>query len=355
LLGWAVGGTVFGRLGDLLGRSRTMSLTILVYAAFTGLSALAQSWQQVLAFRFLCGMGIGGEWAAGAALVSETWPRHWRPWVSAVLMSAYEIGMLVAATAGVLLAESPRMAFVIGALPALAVWWIRRSIPEPAEWRAARSAAAGAEPGIADLFRGDVRRTTILTTLLCSVALTIAWAFLYFMPQHLRTLPEIHALSDAGRTRYVNHVFFATTLAALAGNFAAALLVRRFRYRGAIALMFLGGMLGMIATYAAPHGHPGIVIWLSLTNFFVLGLYGLFPLYIPPLFPTLLRTTGAGFCYNVGRVVAASGLLIFGLLTPLHDYGRALFFVAFLHVPVILLALRMPEPREDEGRVLIYE
>src|SRR6266404_1146741 len=163
LVGWALGGGFFGRIGDRLGRSRTLSLTILTYALFTGLSYFAQSWQQLLVFRFMAALGIGGEWAVGASLLSETWPRSWRPWIAAVLQSAVNVGVLIAATAGLLLSENKdQTIFLVGIIPAFLVLWIRRAVPEPEEWHAARTQSAQAAPGFLELFRGPVRRTTIL-------------------------------------------------------------------------------------------------------------------------------------------------------------------------------------------------
>ena len=106
LLGWAVGGGFFGRLGDRLGRARALMLTILTYALFTGLSSLAQTWWHLLIFRFLAALGIGGEWAVGAALLSETWPRRWRPWIAAVLQTAVNVGIVLAMAAVWLLSSS---------------------------------------------------------------------------------------------------------------------------------------------------------------------------------------------------------------------------------------------------------
>ena len=138
LLGWALGGGFFGRLGDRLGRSRALSLTILTYALFTGLSSVAQTWWHLLIFRFLAALGIGGEWAIGASLLSETWPRRWRPWLAAVLQSAVNVGILLASVAAFLMAgANPRLVFLVGVLPAWLVFWIRREVPEPVEWTAA--------------------------------------------------------------------------------------------------------------------------------------------------------------------------------------------------------------------------
>ena len=139
LIGWALGGGFFGLVGDRLGRSRTLMLTILTYAAFTGLSYFAQEWWHLLIFRFLAALGIGGEWAVGASLLSETWPRNWRPWLAAVLQTAVNLGVMLAALASYLLAELPvRTVFLVGLLPAVLVLWIRRAVPETAEWHRAR-------------------------------------------------------------------------------------------------------------------------------------------------------------------------------------------------------------------------
>ena len=147
LVGWALGGGFFGRIGDRLGRTRALMLTILTYALFTGVSFFAQSWWQLLICRFLAALGIGGEWAVGASLLSETWPRRWRPWIAAVLQSAVNLGVLLAMVAGMLVSViaassetyAYRSVFLVGILPALLVLWIRRAVPEPEEWHAAKA------------------------------------------------------------------------------------------------------------------------------------------------------------------------------------------------------------------------
>src|SRR5439155_6098643 len=117
LVGWALGGGLFGRIGDRLGRSRALMLTILTYALFTGLSFFAQTWWQLFIFRFLAALGIGGEWAVGAALLAETWPRAWRPWMAAVLQTGVNLGVALAGLAVMLLAAyPPRTVFLVGVL-----------------------------------------------------------------------------------------------------------------------------------------------------------------------------------------------------------------------------------------------
>src|SRR5689334_6074986 len=137
LIGWALGGGFFGRVGDLLGRSRALSLTILTYAVFTGLSFFAQTWWQLMIFRFVAALGIGGEWAVGSSLLSETWPKRWRPWIAAVLQTGVNLGVLLACLANWSLKglpSWPRCVFLTGIIPALMVFWIRKSVPEPEEW-----------------------------------------------------------------------------------------------------------------------------------------------------------------------------------------------------------------------------
>ena len=190
LVGWALGGAFFGRLGDRIGRSRALSLTILTYALCTGLCATAQTWSQLMLFRFLAALGIGGEWAVGAALLAETWPVDWRPWLSAVLQSAVNLGILIAAGLVTLLSFLPhppseRWVFLIGVAPALMVFWIRAQVPESDAWKRAELATT-VRPGIRDLFRGDVAPITLNTSVVCALGLSGWWLFQFWHPQHLR-------------------------------------------------------------------------------------------------------------------------------------------------------------------------
>jgi MFS family permease len=354
LLGWALGGGLFGRLGDRLGRSRALSLTILTYALFTGLSAVAQTWWHLLIFRFLAALGIGGEWAIGASLLSETWPRRWRPWLAAVLQSAVNVGILLASVAAFLMAGvNPRLVFLVGVLPAWLVFWIRREVPEPAEWTRAAASAGTRAPSIADLFRPGLRKTSILIILICSTSLTAHWAFVFWSMLHLGSLPDLASWSGEERRRLVSLALLLVMVASIVGNFVAAYVARRLGDRRTIALMSLGYFAAMVATYGVPRGHASLMVLLPVISIFS-GLFALFTMYLPPLFPTLLRTTGAGFCYNIGRVASAVGTVAFGVLSTVHDYRTALIAAGCLFVPAGLLALALPElddpdaPRRDD-------
>ncbi len=343
LVGWALGGGLFGRIGDRLGRARALNLTILTYACFTGLSFLAETWWQLLLCRFLAALGIGGEWAVGAALVSETWPRRWRPWIAAGLQSAVNIGVMFAMVAGYILAPLPsRAVFLVGILPALLVLWIRRAVPETEEWLQAKSRVTSRPPGIVDLFHGEVARTTVLVILVCGLSLSGHWAFLYWFPQHLWNHHDLATWSDGDRQRLASVVMILVMVGSIVGNFLAGLIARLVGYRRALFWMFSFYFIVMSGTYAAPHGRLVLIGGLGLLGI-AQGAFALFTMYLPPLFPTLLRTTGAGFCYNIGRIAAALGTVFFGLFSRVGDHRLALLYASILFVPAGVIALFLPE------------
>jgi MFS family permease len=346
LAGWALGGAFFGRVGDLVGRSRALSLTILTYAMFTGLSVFAQTWWELLIFRFVAALGIGGEWAVGASLLSETWPSRWRPWLAAILQTAVNIGVLIACLAAYLLANhSPRYVFLVGIAPALIVFWIRRSVPETSEWTEARlhpNPGQAANPGIADLLHGPIRRTTILTIIVCAASLTAWWAFMFWSPQQITHVADVAAWSESARKRLASEYFFLIIGVSILGNFFGGWLAKRIGYRRAIAAMFVGFFIAMFGTYIIPRDHYSLLLWTPWVGFFS-GVFGLFTMYLPPLFPTLLRTTGAGFSYNIGRLAAAAGTVIFGMFAHVEDFRTALLIDSLLFIPAMLVALMLPE------------
>ncbi|HEY4300596.1 MAG TPA: MFS transporter [Candidatus Didemnitutus sp.] len=347
LIGWAVGGAFFGRLGDLLGRSRALALTILTYALCTGLCAFAQTWWQLMIFRFIAALGIGGEWAVGASLLAETWPPAWRPWLAAILQSGVNLGILFAASAVWLLTHLPhppelRYVFLLGVVPALLVWWIRRKVAEPEDWRRAESGAV-AKPGLAELFRGSLAPVTWITTLACSLSLSAWWLFVFWHPQHLRRVLAAEGVPAGEITPRISAAFFVMIAVSIAGNYFAGWLAHRLGNRRAIVLMFWGLFASMALAFAVPRGFASLAwFWIPLTGFFS-GVFGLFTMYLPPLFPVLLRTTGAGFCYNVGRAAAAVASVVFGWLAPVGDFRVALLASSALALAAAVSARWLPE------------
>ncbi len=356
LIGWALGGGFFGLVGDRIGRSRALMLTIMTYAVFTGLSFFATEWWHLMIFRFLAALGIGGEWAVGASLLSETWPKKWRAWMAAVLQSGVNIGILLATgvIAGVALITShlgathtERYVFLAGILPALLTLWIRRNVPEPEEWHAAKKQTRGNEPGVIDLFRGAVKRTTWLVLITCALTLTAHWAMMFWYGVHLRNHPEVIDLPDADKSVLASKAMFILMAASIGGNFFAAWLARLIGYPKAIATLCLAYAAALSITYGTERPLSQI-LWLLILIGGCQGVFALFTMYLPPLFPTLLRTTGAGFCYNFGRIVAAGGTVFFGLFTKVGDYRTAIFYAGLLFIPAVFIALGLPNIRDDQ-------
>jgi RNA polymerase sigma factor (sigma-70 family) len=351
LFGWALGGGFFGRIGDRLGRSRALMLTIFTYALFTGLAFFAQTWWQLLVFRFLAALGIGGEWAVGASLLAETWPRRWRPWLAAVLQTGVNLGVMLAALATFLLAAlsifldvdlSKRYVFLVGVLPAFLVLWIRRAVPEPDEWQGAKHRASHGEPGFRELFQGPVRRTTLLTLLVCALALTGHWAFLFWYLQQLRNLPELSTWTEPDKDQLVSIAVWLHVLTSIAGNFLAGGLAHWLGYRRAVASICVAYFLSLLATYGVPRDLDSLWCGIAVIGL-CQGVFALFTMYLPPLFPTLLRTTGAGFCYNIGRIAAGLGTVFFGLFSQVGDYRLAIVYAGFLFLPAAGAACLLPE------------
>jgi MFS family permease len=293
-------------------------------------------------------LGIGGEWAVGASLLSETWPRRWRPWMAAVLQTGVNLGIMLASLAYFLLAGFPsRTVFLVGVLPAFLVLWIRRAVPEPEEWQGAREQSGPAAPGFLELFRGPVRRTTLLTLTVCGLGLTAHWAFGFWYLQHLRNLPELSDWPDVETNQLVSTASLLYMLACIAGNFLAAVVARWLNYRRAIAGLYLVYFLSVMATYHAPLDYKHLFygfIAIGLSQ----GVFALFTMYLPPLFPTLLRTTGAGFCYNFGRVAAGLGTVFFGLFSKVGDSRLAIFYAGFLFLPAAVVSWMLPEIPDEE-------
>lgn len=352
LVGWALGGAFFGVVGDRLGRSRALMLTILTYALFTGLSFFAQTWWQLMACRFLAALGIGGEWAVGASLLSETWPARWRPWMAAILQSAVNIGVLLATVAGWVMAGLPhRYIFLVGILPAFLVLWIRRAVPEPEEWaRASRAEQAR----ISDLFGPSLRRTTLVTLLVCGLSLSGHWAFTFWSLQQIGTLAkgEILQAGPAGaeianaEVQRLKSLAFALLMgSSIAGNFMAGGLARIIGYRRAILGICVFYATSLFLAYGTPRSSVEMTWWLVPMGL-AQGMFGLFTMYLPPLFPTLLRTTGAGFCYNFGRLAAAAGTVLL-IYLPVGDMREALFWAGVPLVGAAAVGCFLPDLNHD--------
>ena len=195
---------------------------------------------------------------------------------------------------------------------------------------------------MAELFKGDVLRITILTIVVCATSLTAWWAFIFWNQQHIRNLPSVAGWTNEARERLVSAAFFVVIAVSIAGNFFAAWLADKMGFRRAISLMFFCFFIAMFGSYYVPRDHVSLMYWIPWVGFFS-GVFALFTMYLPPLFPTLLRTTGSGLCYNIGRIAAGVGTVVFGLYAPVGDFRVALLCNGFLLLPAMRRVLFMPE------------
>jgi MFS family permease len=348
LIGWAVGGVLFGVLADRLGRTRTLVYTILIYAVFTGLAALSHTWWQLAAYRFLTALGIGGEWAAGAALVAEVWPEASRTRAAGILQSAWAAGFLLGAVLNLLMRDlSWRWMFLVGVAPAVVALLVRLWVREPERWVHARAEAArGESQSIAELFSPALRRGTWVGSALAFVAVFGLWGATNWTPTLVRALPDVQKLGASAQTTVVSYATMILNAGALVGYLSFGPLADRLGRRAVFGMMCVGSLVMLPVTFLTPASYAHVLLLLPILGFFNNGIFSGFPIYLPELYPTRLRATGAGFCFNVGRVLASAGPFVTGVLvTALGTFGRAASAVALIYLLGLLVLPFAPETR----------
>lgn len=363
LIGWALGGVFFGVAADYIGRTKTMILTILIYSIFTGMAALSETWWQLMLYRFVTALGIGGEWAAGASLVAEIWPESKRAKAAGVLQSAWAAGFFLAALANLFFGTYGwRIMFLIGILPALVTLLVRFMVKEPERWlqvsedrkRALQkpSSAQRSEEeqellafSLKRLFRRDLLRRTLVGSTLAFVAVFGLWGATNWTPTLVRQLAASQNLDPAAVNRYVSYAVMSLNAGALLGYLAFGPISDRIGRRPAFFLMCLGSFVMLPVTFFTPKDYT-VVLWLlPILGFFNNGIFSGFPIYLPELYPTSIRATGVGFCFNVGRVLASSGPFVKGYLGTLFEPGKAVSFIGIVYLLGIATLLFAPETK----------
>jgi MFS family permease len=374
LVGWGVGGILFGVLGDRLGRARTMILTILVYSVFTGLSALSVGVWDFAAYRFLTGLGGGGQFAVGAALVAEVMPERSRAHALGWLMALGLAGNMLAACIGMALGELKaagviasawRPLFLIGLLPALLALVVVRHLREPERWSAAAAALGRKKLGsLRELF-GDPRwrHHTIVGMLLAFAGVVGLWGIGFFsfdLVYHLfRKDFEGQGLTgdalDGRLGLWLGVVSLLQNFGGFCGIYAFSHLAVRTGRKAAFTVAFLAALLSTAYTFWYLKDFTDIFWMIPLMGFFQLALFGGYSIYFPELFPTRLRSTGVSFCYNVGRLVAAAGPLSLGLLSSqvFVAYPEPIRYAGVAMCAVFLVGLlALPFAPETKGQPL---
>lgn len=359
LLGWAAGGICFGILADYIGRTKALAATILIYSLFTGLSALSHTWWQLAGFRFVTGLGLGGEWAAGAALVAEVWPDRLRAKAGAMLQSAAAFGYFFAALiTRVVDVGSWRYVYLVGAVPAIFVLFIRLMVKESDRWIEAQAGRRRAKLEdrraqadldaftLRQLFGPKLRRDTLVASALAFTVLLALWGATMWIPSVIREVGARDGMSPVDQNRYASYAVMLLNGGSLFGYLGFGPLADRFGRRAAFLCFFLGGVILFPVTFLMTSGITQIFILLPLVGIFTLGITSGFPIYLPELFPTRVRTTGVGFCYNLGRIVTAGGVLITGALVGFFgSYAKAASAVSLVYLLGIFFLIFARETR----------
>ncbi|MFN7997705.1 MAG: MFS transporter [Bryobacteraceae bacterium] len=349
LLGWATGGVLFGILADRMGRARTLVITILIYAVFTGLAGFSHSWWQLAVFRFITALGIGGEWAAGATLVAEVWPESLRVKGAGWLQSAWGAGYFLGAGVYLLLsAQSWRVMFFVGIVPAVVALFARLKVREPEKWTAARNTAR--QPALSELFAPGLRRGTIVGATLAFVAVFGLWGATNWTPALITELLRPRHMPADLTARMVSYAVMSLNAGAIGGYLAFAPIAERWGRRPAFFIMLLGAAIMLPTTFLVPSSYATVICLLPLLGFFSNGIFSGFPVYLPEIFPTRIRATGSGFCFNIGRLLAAGGPFLTGyLVVHLGTFAQAASAVALIYVVGIVTLFFA---RETKGAVI---
>lgn len=335
MVGWAVGGFYFGIVGDKWGRAKTLSVSVLVYSIFTGLSGLSLHWWDFCLWRFLMGCGIGGAFATGATLIAETVPTHSRAYALGMFQALSALGNIAASAVarflvlpdkhvleGVIGADGIsgwRMLFFLGTAPAVLVVFIMTTIKDPPAWLEARKVAAKDK---LQRQMGDIkgmltdprwRRNTLVGVGLAVAGVVGLWGVGFWSPElinqaltpadlHGQPLPET-VRDSIGKVKSMGTLL--QDVGAFFGMFVFTILATRFGRKITFGASFLVAFVVVSAVFLTLNSATQAYIMLPLVGFVTLSVFGGYSIYFPEIYPTRLRSTGTAFCYNVARVLTA--------------------------------------------------
>lgn len=345
MIGWALGGLIFGPIADRYGRARTMAITILIYASFTGLCGIASSWQELALYRFLTGIGIGGEWAAGAALIAETWPPKSRAKAAGIMQASGGIGFFLATALYLFIGPYGwRWVFALGVLPAIVAFYIRRSLEEPERWSQAK---AQGNP-LPMLFKKPVRRDVLIGTGLAVVATFGYQGAIQWVPSWIAAM--LHAQGTRAVIPQVSLITTTLTTGGIIGCLCLPYIADRWGRKTALWIYFLGALLSVPTTLLFAASFTQAVLASPVMGFFAAGVTTAFAIYFPELFPTAIRATAQGFCFNFARFFSAAGPLLAGALTAAHgSFAPAIATIGSVYFVGLIILLFA---RETNGKPL---
>lgn len=355
LVGGTLGGLLFGSLADRWGRRPTMIITILIYSIFSGLTYFARSLWQVAALRFLVAMGVGGEWAVAAALVAEVFPQRARAHASGIFHATSVLGTWLATLAGMAAGGNWRVAYLAGVLPAWLVVLIRSGVKEPETWLQSRGqdqSAGGISPGSLRELLTDRRwrRRAVLGMILAAVGLGSFWGVTIAgqdLAREMLLREDFSASAAESQAQFAYGIV--ETIGGGIGLLAfGPLCVRLGRRRAFVLIQSAAAVFVPVACFA-PRSYEELLWLLPIFGFLTLGMHAGFAVYFPELFPTHLRATGAGFCFNGGRLLAAPVLVCSGWLKSLPgiDLRAAVSWLGLIYVIGIVVVFFLPETQDQ--------
>ncbi|WP_349644758.1 MULTISPECIES: MFS transporter [unclassified Bradyrhizobium] len=344
LIGAVVGGIVFGMLSDRLGRVRVLTWTIVLFAVFTGMCALAQGYWDLLIYRAIAGLGLGGEFGIGMALVAEAWPAAKRARASSYVGLGWQSGVLAAALITPLLLPviGWRGMFIVGIFPALIAYFIRRHLHEPDVFVANKAQHQGAVFSLKLLMTDrETIKTSLGMIILCSVQNFGYYGIMIWLPSYLST--------QFGYGLTKTALWTAVTIAGMAlGILMFGHIADRLGRRPA----FLGYMIGaaiMVVVYSQLVSPMALLIGGAVMGFFVNGMLGGYGALMSELYPTAARATAQNVFFNIGRAVAGFGPLLVGIVSKDYGFQTAIAALALLYiVDIVALLLLVPERRGAE-------
>jgi MFS family permease len=346
LVAAAAGGVLFGWIADRYGRTRALMLSVALYSVFTAACGIAQDFTQFLIFRIILGFGMGGEWASGAALVSETWPARHRGKALGFMQSGWAIGYAAAALVNAFIqpAFGWRAVFFVGILPAFFTLWVRRNVEEPQIWSAASSGSV-ARGKLRVIFQKPLGGLTLALTLMNTCTLFAWWGFYLWLPTYLTQPPDrggvgLQLLSSSG----------------------FILVMQAGMWLGYVTFGFVSDHVGRKKTYIAYLVTAAVLLFLYVSirepavllalgpfvAFFATGYFSGFGAVTAEIYPTSIRATAQGFTYNIGRVVSAAAPWTVGSLAQTHGFGAALSVSSIAFLLAALAWLWIPETRGRE-------
>lgn len=341
LLGWSIGGLIFGILADKIGRTKVLIWTISIYCLLTGATALCRNPGEVAFIRFLTGIGIGGEWAAGAALVAESVSKRARAGAAAFLQTAAAVGPILAATVNLVLKDqSWRVLFLVGILPAIFAIYVRLAVKEPE--KVIREEKGDVMGPLREIVRDPgLRKSAVIAILLGFVGIAGAGSITFWLPNLVQSVSVgLPAADVQARKTFATYTLH---LGTFAGVLVFPMLCEKMGRRGAFALFFAFSPIAL-AVVALNKSYESLLICAPLLSFFAIGLTSGYGLYFPELFPTRVRATGAGIGYNTGRILNVPVPLLTGMIIgKASNVGQGLMVAGLLYLIGFLVLPFAPE------------